>query len=70
MTETIEQMIVKLEELKSELYDRESELLRSFADRNPMCDFNGDTTRKIASLRSRVELLDRAINMLKVQGQN
>jgi hypothetical protein len=70
MTETIEQMIVKLEELKYELYDKESYLLRIFADRNPMCDFNGDTTREIAHLRSRVELLDRTIKMLKSQEQN
>jgi len=58
-----EQLIREIEELKSKLYDQESELLRVYGDVNG--DYHGNNTRRIADLRQSVELLDRTIKMLR-----
>lgn len=67
MTESTTQMIAQIEELKSKLYDRESELLGQQHTHSD--DPWGNKTREIAELRRHVELLDRTINMLKIQEQ-
>jgi hypothetical protein len=63
---TIDQLIDQLEELKMDLFDRESAFLRSITP-EWQSDMEGHKMRRIAELRKQQELLGRTIKMLKEQ---
>jgi|GraSoiStandDraft_37_1057305.scaffolds.fasta_scaffold619811_2 hypothetical protein len=62
---TTQMLIEELEDLKMKLFDKESSLLRTYADNNVLCDLYGQATREVAETRKYIELLDRTITMIR-----